>query len=213
MNKKEVDFTLEHYITLSIIPQYHRCDKGHDMNHIIDVIDRSSGLSRHLNKNVNIAYTVAAFHDLGLTIGPREIHEKNSGLLIATRYKNRLKEWFTDDEINIIKEAVEDHRSSSDREPRSIYGKIVADADKDTDNPYKVITRAFEHGRHLNPDYTYEEEMARVKDHIIKKYGRDGYIKFYFPWSETERFLNSLIRLTEDDKFVEERYRKLIPEY
>lgn len=42
-----------------------------------------------------------------------------------------------------MREAVEDHRASSDHEPRSIYGKIVAEADRiiDTDTTLRRTVR------------------------------------------------------------------------
>jgi uncharacterized protein len=40
-----------------------------------------------------------------------------------------------------MKEAVEDHRASSSRQPRSIYGKIVAEADRDIDT-HEIFLRA-----------------------------------------------------------------------
>jgi uncharacterized protein len=214
MKYDSVQPNLQLYIENAIIPLYDTCDKGHGRDHILKVISRSMELIVLLDMhdiNPNIVYTVAAYHDLGLTIGPRDIHERNSGVLVKN--DSILDSWFTSEEIQIIKEAVEDHRASSTREPRSIYGKIVADADKDIDDVHRVIIRAYHHGANLNPNYTYDEERDRVKKHMIKKFGRNGYVKFYFPNEKNQKFMNALSVIAEDDQLFMKTYEKLIPRY
>ena len=46
------------------------------------------------------------------------------------RADRQLAAWFTPQEIEIIAQAAEDHRASAKSKPRSIYGMIVAEADR-----------------------------------------------------------------------------------
>ena len=126
---------LVEFVETKILPQYADFDKAHNMEHVTRVIRRSLDLARKTGADLNMVYAIAAYHDLGLS-GPRAIHHLTSGkILIADA---RLKRWFSTDQLQMMKEAVEDHRASASRAPRSIYGKIVAEADRDID-PETVI--------------------------------------------------------------------------
>ena len=112
---------LVEFVETKILPQYADFDKAHNMEHVTRVIRRSLDLARKTGADLNMVYTIAAYHDLGLS-GPRAIHHLTSGkILIADA---RLKRWFSTDQLQMMKEAVEDHRASASRAPRSIYGKI-----------------------------------------------------------------------------------------
>lgn len=74
-----------------------------------------------------MVYTIAAYHDLGLC-KDRATHH-----LVSVKFLRMIKcctDGLQRKEIRVMKEAVEDHRASSDHESRSIYGKIVAEADR-----------------------------------------------------------------------------------
>ena len=64
-----------------------------------------------------------------------------------------------------MKEAVEDLRASSSRQPRSIYGKIVAEADRDID-VHEIFLRAIEYGEENYPGKGKEEQWQRFADHM-----------------------------------------------
>ena len=95
-----------------------------------------------LGADIDMAYTIAAYHDLGLE-GPRAIHHLTSGKILMA--DARLKRWFSADQIKLMKEAVEDHRASASHAPRSIYGKIVAEADRNLE-PETVFRRTIQFG-------------------------------------------------------------------
>jgi hypothetical protein len=54
-----------------------------------------------------------------------------------------------------MKEAVEDHRASASKAPRSIYGKIIAEADRDLD-PETIFRRAIQYGIENYPEKNME---------------------------------------------------------
>ena len=187
------------YVENSILPEYENFDKGHDISHANKVIEDSLTIAKDFDVCTDMVYVIAAFHDLGLRFG-RENHEKNSGEILIN--DKTLTKWFSHDEIIIMKEAVEDHRASNDYEPRSIYGKIVAEADRDT--VYEtIITRTIQYSLKNCPDFTREEHFARCLNHISTKYGENGYLKL---WLETEKNLEGLREIREALK-DEKRFR------
>ena len=120
--------TLIRYIETEIIPRYEHFDKAHNLSHVQTVIDESLALAKlYPQADERLVYTIAAYHDTGLC-RDRATHHLVSGEIIAA--DANLLQWFDKAEIKIMREAVEDHRASTDHEPRSIYGKIVAEADR-----------------------------------------------------------------------------------
>lgn len=116
------------------------------MSHVLYAVPLP--LRRKIGADLNMAYVIAAYHDLGLS-GPRAIHHLTSGKILMQ--DARLKRWFTPEQIKIMKEAVEDHRASASHAPRSIYGKIVAEADRDL-TPETVIRRTIQFGLSNYPE-------------------------------------------------------------
>ena len=141
--------------------------------------------------------------------GPRAVHHITSGKILAA--DARLKKWFSPDQIKIMKEAVEDHRASASRAPRSIYGKIVAEADRDID-PEVVIRRTIQFGLVNYPELDKEGHWKRFKEHMDSKYSKDGYIKLWIPNSPNERKLNELRNLIARPQQLREVFERLFAE-
>lgn len=182
---------LVEFVETQILPQYAQFDKGHNMEHATRVIRRSLDLARRIGADLDMAYVVAAYHDLGLS-GPRAIHHITSGKILMQ--DARLRRWFTPDQLKVMKEAVEDHRASASRAPRSIYGKIVAEADRDIE-PETVIRRTIQFGLANYPQLDAEGHWRRFMQHMDEKYSVNGYIRLWIQGSENERKLNELRRL------------------
>lgn len=182
---------LVEFIETQILPQYAAFDKAHNMEHVTRVIRRSLELARKTGVDINMAYTIAAYHDLGLT-GPRAIHHLTSGKILMA--DARLKRWFSADQLKMMKEAVEDHRASASRTPRSIYGKVVAEADRDIE-PENVIRRTIQYGLANYPQLDHEGHWKRFMQHMDEKYSVNGYIRLWIQGSENERKLNELRQL------------------
>jgi len=182
---------LVEFIETQILPQYAQFDKGHNMEHATRVIRRSLELARKIGADLDMAYAIAAYHDLGLS-GPRAIHHLTSGKMLMQ--DARLKRWFTAEQLKVMKEAVEDHRASASRVPRSIYGKIVAEADRDIE-PETVIRRTIQFGLANYPQLDAEGHWRRFMQHMDEKYSVNGYIRLWIQGSENERRLNELRQL------------------
>ena len=127
-----------------------------------------------------ILFVAAACHDLGLVNG-RERHHLDSGEIIRSNAK--LKEWFSEEQIETIAQAAEDHRASGKSAPRSIYGMLVAEADRVIDGE-TIIRRTIQFGITNYPDLDREGHVKRAVEHLKEKYGRGGYMKLWIPWSD-----------------------------
>ena len=179
---------LMEFIETKILPRYAEFDKAHNLEHVTRVIRRSLELTATTGANVDMVYVVAAYHDLGMS-GPRAVHHLTSGKILAADM--RLRKWFSREQINIMKEAVEDHRASASRAPRSIYGKIVAEADRDI-VPEIVIRRTIQFGLANYPQLDREQQWQRFSEHMDNKYSAHGYIRLWIPGSPNEKKLSQL---------------------
>lgn len=182
MDSRHVSLDLMEFIEQNILPKYNSFDKAHNLTHVNRVIKNSLALALRTGADINMTYTIAAYHDLGLE-GPRAIHHLSSGKILMA--DKRLRRWFSEEKIKIMKEAVEDHRASASHAPRSIYGKIVAEADRDLD-PMTVFTRAIEYGIDHYPEKSYEEQWQRFVQHMDEKYSNRGYIRLWISDSPNE---------------------------
>lgn len=191
----KINNKLKEYIEDNIFPEYSKNDQGHDLEHTKYVINRSIKFADTIpDINYDIVYTVASYHDIGHHINPK-LHEIISAEIM---YKDdNLKEYFSEEERIIIKEAIEDHRASSDHEPRSIYGKIVSTADRNN-TVEACLRRSYTYGKRLEPTATDEELFERAYKHLNLKFGEDGYAKFFFKDEEYEKFLHDIRELLAD---------------
>ncbi len=204
----KVSLDLMSFVETNILPRYSNFGRSHGLQHVQRVIANAMVLSRQLGTDSNMVYVIAAYHDLGMS-GPRAIHHLTGGkILMADR---RLRRWFSEDQIRVMKEAVEDHRASASHAPRSIYGKIVAEADRDL-QPDVVFSRAVEFGREHYPELDYEEQWKRFADHMEEKYSERGYIKLWIPGSPNERYLRETREIIADKARLRQVFEKLMAE-
>ena len=197
-----INIELKEYIEKNVFPEYNKNEIGHGIKHIKKVINRSFELvnENKLDVNLNMVYVIASYHDIGHHIDSAN-HEKISADIMS-KDKN-LEKFFNKEELNIIKEAIEDHRSSSKNDPRSIYGKIVSSADRNN-TIEDCLLRTYTYGKRLNPSLTDEELYLRAHKVLNEKFGENGYAKFYFKDKEYEKFLYDLRKLLKNkNKFIE----------
>ena len=181
MNKE-----LERYIEREIIPRYEDFDAAHRTDHVRTVIAQSLELAAHYDADADMVYTVAAYH----------------GRILAA--DTELRRWFSEEQIAVMRDAVEDHRASSDGEPRTIYGRIVAEADRVID-PETIIRRTVQYGLAHCPELDREEQYARCLAHLQQKYAEGGYLRLWIAESENARRLEELRGVIRDPQ----RLRKM----
>ena len=203
-----IDDTLQSFLEKEILPRYAEFDKAHQEDHARSVIGQSMKLAPYYDVNPNMVVTIAAYHDLGLQ-EDRKTHHLISGRIV--REDERLKEWFTSEQIETMAQAVEDHRASSDHEPRTIYGKIVAEADRLIDKD-TILRRTIQYGFKHYPDIGKEAHIQRALDHLDEKYAEGGYLKLWIPQSPNAERLHALQQLIKDRikmrQLIEEIYEE-----
>lgn len=213
---------IQAYIYDEIVPRYSAFDNAHKEDHALTVIRQSEALlegrAAWLAEQAEadsiwsvpvdhmLLMMAAACHDLGLVNG-RENHHLDSGIII--RQDARLRSWFSEEEIETIAQAAEDHRASGKGAPRSIYGMIVAEADRVIEGD-TIIRRTIQYGQKHYPDLRREEQIERAVAHLKEKYGRGGYLKLWIPWSDNAVRLNALQDVIADDKAVREKVVEIL---
>ncbi len=127
----EVSPALKEHIEKNVFPKYARNDEAHGIFHILEVIRRSLVLNSvmDLNLDIDMIFAISACHDLG-----KYIDSDNHHMIAAQEFINdkKMKKFFSEEQCVIIQQAIEDHRSLKEDEPRSDYGKLVSEADKNT---------------------------------------------------------------------------------
>ena len=197
----EIRPEIAEYVIDEIIPRYAAFDPAHREDHAWDVIENSMDLYRRAPEEVRgvldpeIIFVAAACHDLGRINGKKN-HHTDSGKMI--RADGHLRRWLSSEQIEIVAEAAEDHRASAKSEPRSIYGKIVAEADRLIDAE-TIIRRTLQYGMSNYPSLSSEEQVARAMAHLKAKYGAGGYLRLWIPWSGNAVRLDRLQTLLSDD--------------
>lgn len=199
---------LVEFIETQILPRYAEFDRAHNLEHVTRVIRNSLELVKSTGADINMVYAIAAYHDLGMS-GHRADHHLRGGKILAA--DARLKKWFSPEQIKIMKEAVEDHRASASRAPRSIYGKIVAEADRDIE-PQVVIRRTIQFGFGHYPELDKEGHWKRFLEHMNNKYSKDGYLKLWIPGSPNAKKLSELRNLIEQPVELRKAFDQIFAE-
>lgn len=204
--------TIQAFLEQEIVPRYDSFDAGHGRDHVHTVMSQSLTLAQYYPEvDRCILLVAAAYHDLGLVNG-REHHHTDSAAIV--REDKRLRQWFSEDEINIIADAAEDHRASSGHEPRTIYGRIVAEADRIIDSE-TIVRRALQYGMKHQPTLDREGQYCRLMEHMQEKYNYGGYLKLWIPQSENAKRLEAFRNTLADGKafryLFDTIYDSLIP--
>lgn len=200
-----IEPTLQRYIDEEIMPRYDSFDGAHRRDHAEMVIRRSMELAEGRDVDKNMVYAIAAYHDTGLCYG-RENHHHDSKRIVLD--DSRLREWFNEEQIAIMADACEDHRASSKSAPRTIYGAIVAEADR-LIIPESIIRRTIQFTLANHPTLDREEGYERLREHLREKYDYGGYLRLWITPSENAQRLEELRQLIAQPERLREVYDKI----
>ena len=187
---------LQAYIEREILPRYDSFDAAHRRDHALLVIRQSLELAEQTGADAEMAYVIAAYHDTGLCEG-REQHHIVSGRII--RADRNLLQWFSPEQIETMACAAEDHRASADHAPRTLYGRIVAEADRYI-HPESIFRRTVQFGMEHYPGLDKAGHYERMVQHLNEKYGRNGYLRLWFAESPNAERLERLRQIIDDEK-------------
>ncbi|MBR5723785.1 MAG: HD domain-containing protein [Bacteroidales bacterium] len=199
---------LHSYIEAEILPRYDAFDKAHRRPHVERVIRDALSLAAYYPVDREMVYAAAAFHDTGLC-EDRQTHHLVSGRII--REDPQLPRWFSAEQIETIAQAAEDHRASLEGAPRSLYGRIVAEADRQIE-PETIIRRTVQFGFAHYPELGKEEHWRRTLDHLHEKYAEGGYLQLWIPESPNAAKLAELRRLIADETRLRELFEVFFQE-
>ena len=199
---------LREYIEREIIPRYDSFDAAHKRDHVAIVIEQSLALAEAHNLDCNMAYTIAAYHDVGLAYGRDTHHTESKRIILEDR---ELLRWFSTEQIATMADAVEDHRASSKSAPRTIYGRVVAEADRVIESE-TIIRRTIQYTLSHHPELDKEEGYARMLEHLHEKYDYGGYLKLWIEGSKNEARLEELRQLIASPDKLREIYDKIYNE-
>lgn len=166
---------LKQYIENNIFPMYDRY-YAHGMLHINNVINNCLMLADYYNLDTNKAYTIAAYHDVGLSVN-RDNHEKESGKLFIK--DQELRKYFSDVEIEEMKQAIEDHRGSRKEPPRNMYGKILSDSDRDFDIKILAKRQLATSIKNFPDLVTFDEHFERCYSYMTKRIEGFGHFNLW----------------------------------
>lgn len=190
---KDVDPKLRSYVEENVFPLWELNDKGHGPIHRTEVIRRIFALNEtfHLKLNPNMLFVIASYHDVGKYIDHKKHH-----LIAAEKFMEDvgMKRFFNDDERVIMKEAMEDHRSSKEDEPRSVYGKLISSADRNT-TIEMVFIRSFFVAKDRMPDMNINEYLDYTVNRLRKRYGEENPENMFFEDDVYQVFLKDMRNL------------------
>ena len=188
---------IREFVEREIVPRYDGFDAGHGRDHVETVISQALTLAQYYPEvDRCLLLVAAAYHDLGLAYGRKEHHIHSARII---RQDERLRQWFGEEEIDTIADAAEDHRASSDHEPRTIYGRIVAEADRIIDGE-TIVRRALQYGLKHEPDLDREGQYRRLMEHMREKYDYGGYLQLWIPESDNAKQLEAFRQTLADEE-------------
>lgn len=196
------------YVEREIIPRYDGFDAAHRRDHVLTVIKQSMEFAKQYEVNPEMAYVIAAYHDTGLCEGRENHHRASREIILGD---TMLSKWFTQEEIATMGDAAEDHRASSKSEPRTIYGRIVAEADR-VIIPESIIRRTIQYTLANYPTLGREEGYERMVEHLNEKYNYGGYLRLWIAESENARRLEELRQLIAQPEALRQTYDKIYDE-
>ena len=199
---------LRRYIEQEILPLYDAFDRGHRRDHAHQVIERSTQLAEAFDVDAEMVYAIAAYHDTGLRFGRENHHSDSARIVLAD---GELRRWFTEEQIVTIAEAAEDHRASAARAPRSIYGRIVAEADR-LIIPELIIRRTVQYSLANFPALDREGHWLRSQEHLHEKYDEGGYLRLWIEGSDNAERLERLREIIADKEQLREIFDKIFDE-
>ncbi len=194
------------YVESHIIPLYQSFDKAHSVDHALTVIAESAALlCYYAELNEEMVYVIAAFHDTGLCEGRERHHIVSAEILRTDEF---IASHFDCDQITVMAEAIEDHRASAKSDPRSIYGRVVAEADRIISTDV-TLRRTVQYGLKHNPEATKGQHFDRFKNHLQTKYAEGGYLKLYIPQSSNAQRLEELREVIGNSEELRRRFDEI----
>ena len=140
-------------------------DSAHDFEHIMRVYKNAQKLCKQENANQKLVLSAALLHDI-VSYPKSHKRSKMSSIDSAKKSKQILKKYdFSEDEIEIISDAIRDHSFSQNKIPVTLEGKILQDADRLDALGAIGIARVFATGGSLKrPFYNIDDPFCKTRN-------------------------------------------------
>lgn len=116
-----------------------------------------------------------------------------------------MKNFFTDEERKMIAEAIIDHRASLEYEARSVYGKQISSADRNTRIEI-VFIRSFFVAHERMSETNIEEYLDYTIKRLSKKYDEENPENMFFEEETYKVFIQDMRDLLKKDEEFKNRY-------
>ena len=154
-------------------------DSSHDFEHVVRVYKNAQKICKKEKANEKLVLSAVLLHDI-VSYPKSHKRSKTSSIESAKKSKQILKKYdFSEDEIEIISDAIRDHSFSQKKTPETIEGKILQDADRLDALGAIGLARVFATGGSLKrPFYNIEDPFCKSRfpndkiwtvDHFFQK--------------------------------------------
>jgi len=153
-------------------------DPAHDFDHIMRVYKNAKKICNEEKVNPKLVLSAALLHDI-VSYPKSDKRSKLSSIRSAELSKKILKKYaFSDEEIQIISDAIRDHSFSQNKIPKTIEGKILQDADRLDALGAIGIARVFAvAGSEKRPFYNTGDPFCKKRDPDDQKWSLDHFYK------------------------------------
>ena len=105
-------------------------DSAHDFEHVLRVYSNAERICKKEKANKKLVLTAALLHDI-VSYPKSDKRSKLASSKSAIKAKKILQKLsYSTEEINIISDAIESHSFSKNKNPKTLEGKILQDADR-----------------------------------------------------------------------------------
>lgn len=156
-------------------------DPAHDFDHIMRVYKNAKKICNEEKVNPKLVLSAALLHDI-VSYPKSDKRSKLSSIRSAELSKKILKKYdFSDEEIQIISDAIRDHSFSQNKIPQTIEGKILQDADRLDALGAIGIARVFAvAGSEKRRFYNTDDPFCKKRDPDDQKWSLDHFYKKLF---------------------------------
>lgn len=201
-----------------ILSKYYNNSKSHGLDHVREVSRRALEIKYgypDIDFECNDIMIILAglFHDI-MSEQNREHHETVGAEIFLKEIKKfTFIDILSEEEINKVAEAITQHRASYKGKYSNKFCELMAAADRDKPDLFKIIRRSYNFIRENDSRLKEEEILEEVKKHLIDKFSRDGYMKypeFYAKiyelelnclWDDIDMLKNDNLKIQHEDKF------------
>ncbi|WP_299292582.1 HD domain-containing protein [Nitrosopumilus sp.] len=181
-------------------------DSAHDFEHVLRVFKNAESICKKEKGNKKLVLSAALLHDI-VSYPKSDKRSKQSSIESAKKSRIILKKFsFSENEINIVSDAIRDHSFSQNKIPETLEGKILQDADRLDAIGAIGIARVFATGGSLKrPFYNIDDPFCKNRQPDDKTWTVDH---FFQKLLKLESLMN-----TKTGKLEAKRRTKILKEY